>query len=101
MEQAASLPGLHGAYFAGSANELPDDALLPPTSDLDINLVLTDPDSPSKRGKLIYRGVLLDIVHISPDRLRSAEAVLSDYHLAGGVRTQGMILAGGSGHSVV
>lgn len=92
MEEAHRIPGLHGAYIAGSANWLPDDAPLPATSDLDINLVLTDPDPPNKREKFICRDVLLEVTYLSINQLRSSDMVLSHYHLAGGFRTPSVIL---------
>src|SRR5919197_4968202 len=92
IEEASRLPGFHGAYFAGSANGLPDDAVLPPTSDLDLNVVFTGRAGPSKRGKVIYRGVLLDVTVLSVDQIGSPEIVLGHYHLAGGFRTPNIIL---------
>ncbi len=91
-EEANAVPGFHGAYFAGSANWLPDDVSLPATSDLDINMVVTGSNAPNKRGKFIYRGVLLEVTYLSLDQLRSPELVLSHYHLAGGFRTPSVIL---------
>lgn len=92
MEEAGRVPGLVGAYFAGSANWLPADAPLPATSDLDVNLVLTGPHPPDKRGKFVYRGVLLEVTYLSIEQLRSPDLVLSHYHLAGGFRTPSIIL---------
>ncbi|MDQ3327443.1 MAG: hypothetical protein M3506_02820 [Chloroflexota bacterium] len=91
-EEAESLPHLHGAYFAGSTTWLPDHAVLPPTSDLDINLVLADSSTLGKRGKFIYKDVLMELTYLSVDQVRSPEIVLSDYHLAGGFRTHNIIL---------
>ena len=39
IEEAGNVPGFVGAYFAGSSSWLPDDVVLPPTSDLDLNVV--------------------------------------------------------------
>jgi len=85
-------PGFLGAYFAGSANALADDARFPATSDLDVNLVLEAPGTEMKLGKFVYRGVLLEVSYIAHDALRSPEAVLGSYHLAGGFRTRSIIL---------
>ena len=52
IEEASGIPGFCGAYTAGSTNWLPDDADLTTTSDLDIMVVLTDPNQGSRRGKL-------------------------------------------------
>src|SRR5262245_58600742 len=85
--EGTRLPGFCGAYFAGSANWLPDDAVLPITSDLDIMVVLKDANPPIKIGKMIYGGALLEVSYISLDRLRSPGQVLADYHLAGAFQT--------------
>jgi hypothetical protein len=89
--EARKTPGFHGAYFAGSANWLADDAGFPATSDLDVNLVLEGPLPPLKLGKFVYRGVLLEVSYLPRDALRSPEAVLGNYHLAGGLRTKSII----------
>ncbi|MCL4543350.1 MAG: hypothetical protein M1118_01930 [Chloroflexi bacterium] len=92
IEKASNVPGFHGAYFAGSTNWLPDDARFPATSDLDVNLVLEAPGTEMKLGKFVYRGALLEVSYIPHDALRSPEAVLGNYHLAGGFRTRSIIL---------
>src|SRR6185312_14814005 len=88
---ATKTPGFQGAYFAGSANWLGDDAGFPATSDLDVYLVVDGPLPPLKLGKFIYRGVLLEVTYLPRDALRSPEAVLGSYHLAGGFRTRSII----------
>ena len=90
--EAGRVPGVHGAYIAGSVNWLPDDAPLPATSDLDINLVLTGPLPPRTRGKFVYRDLLLEVTYLSVDDVRTPEMVLSHYHLAGGLRTPSILL---------
>lgn len=92
MEEAPRTPDLHGAYVAGSATWLPDDAPFPATSDLDITLVLTRPAPPDTRQKFVYREVLLEVTYQSLDQVRSPEQVLSHYHLAGGFRTPNILL---------
>jgi hypothetical protein len=91
IEQAAGLPGFHGAYFAGSVNRLPPDAVLPATSDLDINVVFTGPSSSLQRGKVVYGGVLLDLTPLPLQQLQSPDQILGDYHLAGGLATPSII----------
>lgn len=59
ISEARHIPGFHGGYFAGSANWLLDTAILPATSDLDINVVLSGPNERHARGKFVYRDVLL------------------------------------------
>jgi hypothetical protein len=89
--EGSQTPGFQGAYFAGSANWLADDAGFPATSDLDINLVVDGPLPPLKLGKFAYRGVLLEVTYLPREALRSPEAVLGRYHLAGGFRTRSII----------
>jgi hypothetical protein len=92
VEEASRLPGFHGAYFAGSTAWLPDDALHSATSDLDLNVVFTAPPEPSRRGKLLYHGLLLDVTPLALELVRTPEAALGHYHLAGGFRRRGIIL---------
>lgn len=90
-EGARRTPDLYGAYLAGSVSWLPDDASLPGTSDLDVNLVVAGSDASNQGGKLVYRGLLLDVTYLLLDQLQSPESVLRHYHLAGGFRTPSVI----------
>jgi hypothetical protein len=90
-EKASSTAGFSGAFYAGSTNWLPDDAILPATSDLDLWVVLADPNAPEKLGKFTYRDVLLEVSYVARDQLESPEAILGDYHMAGSFRTPGII----------
>ncbi len=92
MEEASKTPGFYGAFYHGSINWLPDDAPLPATSDVDIMIVLTDPNPPDKPGKFIYRDVMLEASYLSKEQLQSPDRILSDYHMAGSFRTPGIIL---------
>ncbi|PZS01502.1 MAG: hypothetical protein DLM70_11755 [Chloroflexi bacterium] len=60
------MPRLHGAYLVGSVNWLCDGAPFPATSDLDVNLVLTGPDSPPNREKFVYSRCLKVLHHDAP-----------------------------------
>jgi len=91
LEQTSDLPGFVGAYLAGSVNWLPDEAPLPVTSDVDLMVVLADPDPPGKPGKFIYRGVMLEVTYLSADRMGSSEQILADYHLASSFSRPGII----------
>lgn len=97
FEDVANLPGFLGAYFAGSTGWLPEDAILPSTSDLDINVVFTHQEASVQRGKVLYRGVLLDVTPLPMDPLQSPGQVLGHYHLAGGFRAPS-IISDASGH---
>ena len=90
--EVAAMPGFVGAYLAGSVLDLPDDSPLPETSDLDVNVVVEEGIEPRERVKLLYGGVLLEVSHHSAGLYRSPEAVLADYHLAGGFRVSSVIL---------
>src|SRR3954464_9263740 len=89
--EASELPGFHGAYVAGSANWLPDDAILPETSDLDVNVVFDTPDALAERRKILEQGVLLEVSTLPLDLLRSPEQVLSNFALAGGFRVPSIL----------
>ncbi len=92
IEEASGIPGFCGAYTAGSTNWLPDGADLMTTSDVDVVVVLTDPNQASRRGKFRYREVLLEASYLRDDQLRSPDLILSDYHLAPSFRTTNIIL---------
>jgi hypothetical protein len=92
IEEASKAPGFYGAFYAGSMNWLPDDAVFPATSDLDIWVVLADPNPPDKLGKFIYRDVMLEVSYLPSKQLQSPDLILSDYHLAGSFRIPNIIL---------
>ena len=54
-QEGSKLPGLKGAYLAGSVTTLADKAHLPETSDVDVTIVMEDPPA-RKPGKFRYRG---------------------------------------------
>lgn len=89
---ATTTPGLHGAFFHGSINELPDDAFLASSSDIDLILVLNGPLPATKLGKIIHQDVMLDVTYLAREELQSAELVLGQYHLAGSFRSPGIIM---------
>ena len=91
IEEASRAPGFNGAFYAGSTNWFPDDAVLPATSDVDVWVVLADPDPPEKPGKFMYRDVILEVSYLVDDQPGSPEEVLGDYHMAGAFRTPGII----------
>lgn len=88
---ARPAPGYRGAYFSGSTVGRPDDAELPPSSDVDVVVVTEEDDPPAKPGKLRHEGVLLEITYVPWAELRDPEAVLSSYHLAGSFRRDTVI----------
>ena len=92
VEHARALTGFRGAFTHGSINGLPGDALLPETSDVDVVVVLADPEPPPKPGKLVHRDVLLDVSYLPEHRLSSAEQVLAQYELARSLATPSLLL---------
>ena len=92
IEEARTAPGFCGAFYHGSTTWLPDAAVLPATSDVDVVIVHADPNPPNKLGKFIYRDVLLDVSYLPSDQLQSPDLVLGQSHLAGSFRTTSIIL---------
>jgi hypothetical protein len=88
--EASATPGFRGALFHGSCVELPDHAVLPAASDIDV-LVVVDGAAPVKRGKLRHRGVILDVAELAIDDIASPERILGQSHLAGSFRAPGVI----------
>ncbi len=89
--EASGIPGFAGAFFHGSINWLPDDALLPATSDLDVMVVLDDPAVWAKPGKFIYRNVMLEVSPLASERVQTPEQVLGQYNLAGSFHTASVV----------
>jgi hypothetical protein len=92
IEKGSEIPGFCGAFYHGSINWLPDDAILTETSDVDVMVVLDDPNLPDKLGKFVYRNVILEVSYWPRDRLRSPELVLGQYSIAGSFSTPSIIL---------
>ncbi|WP_326656942.1 hypothetical protein [Streptomyces sp. NBC_00385] len=88
---ARPAPGYRGAYFSGSTVGRPDDAELPPSSDVDVVVVTEEDEPPAKPGKLRYEGALLEISYVPWAELGDPAAVLASYHLAGSFRTDTVI----------
>jgi hypothetical protein len=97
IEEGAQLPGFDGAFFHGSITWLPDDAVLPESSDLDIMAVFSAEAPKEKIGKIRYRNVLLEVSSISREEVETANQILGHYHLAGSFRKP-TIIADPSGH---
>jgi hypothetical protein len=92
IDEASSVPGFYGAYYAGSTTWLADNVVLPATSDLDIMVVLDDPTPKDKIGKFIYQNVLLEVTYLPREQVQSPDVVLGHYHLAGSFRRPNVIL---------
>ncbi len=77
-ETGSALPGFRGAYLAGSINEMGKDDSFPSFKDVDIYVVVEDPNRIAvPQEKFLYEGFLLEIVCKSLEEHRSSEAILS------------------------
>ncbi len=92
IDQASNVPGFCGSFYHGSTTWLPNDADLPPTSDVDVMVVLAGHSPAGKPGKFIYRDVVIDLSYLASDQLQSPDQVLGAYEIAGSFRTPSIIL---------
>lgn len=90
-ENGPEIPGIEGAFIHGSGAALPDDADLPPASDLDLMVVIDGPVPAVKLGKFRYRDLLLEVSYLASGDIASANQVLGQYHLAGSFRHDGIL----------
>lgn len=79
---ASNIPGSQGALLHGSILRIADGDTVDPSSDIDILVVIDEPDPGLKVGKFVYRDALLDVTQVPIEMLDSAEKVLGNYHLA-------------------
>ncbi|MCC6792795.1 MAG: hypothetical protein IT336_13975 [Thermomicrobiales bacterium] len=92
LDYVAGMPGFVGAFVHGSANWMADDDRLPPTSDLDVMVVFDGATPAQKPGKLVERGVMLEVSYLSGDQLGSPDAILGQSDLAGSLHVPSVIL---------
>ena len=90
-ENGPEIPGIEGAFIHGSGASLPDDADLPPISDLDLMVVIDGPIPAVKLGKFRYRDLLLEVSYLASGDVASANQVLGQYHMAGSFRYDGIL----------
>ena len=88
--------GVRAACYAGSSLELGDSAELPAESDLDIIVVVDAPALP-KIGKLMHRGVRLDISFLDRHELADPDTVARIHYLAPSFRSERSIIVDGDG----
>src|SRR5689334_15886485 len=63
-ECGSQLPGFKGAHLSGSMNQLPRDAVLPDSADIDV-YYLVDDVTPFRQDKFLFRGAFLETVPMS------------------------------------
>ena len=91
LEEVTGEEGFRGAFYHGSTGWLPDDAVLPATSDVDVMVVFDDVELRTKPGKFRHEGVLLEVSYMPGERLGSPEMVLGRPELAGSFRGPSVI----------
>ncbi len=89
-ERARRDPGIRGAFFSGSTVGLPDEAVLPASSDVDVLLVRNDPGA--KLGKFRHHGVLVEVSAVTWDELGGPADVLGSWVFAPCFRTDTVIV---------
>ncbi len=89
-KEAPCIQGFMGAFFHGAVNWLVDEDILPPASDVDVMIVVTEPP-PHPLGKFRYGPLLLEVSYLSIEELRSTEQVLGSFYLAGSFHRPGII----------
>lgn len=91
-DETARVPGFCAAYTAGSTNWMPDDAVLPVGSDVDVMVVVDGGDLAGTRRKVVRDGALVEVSYLARALFDSPERVLSDYHLAPSLATAQVVL---------
>lgn len=77
-ENAGQLPGFCGAYLAGTLSHLHQDASFPNYKDVDVNVIVKDPDQlPVRKAQQLYKGLVVDSEFQAFEEYRSPQAVLS------------------------
>jgi hypothetical protein len=82
------------AFLTGSSTVLPLDGPLPAASDVDV-VVVVDGPAPPKLGKVLWRGVLLDVSFVSAHDIATPASV--SFHLAPSFAS-GQFIADPTGH---
>lgn len=88
--------GARAACYAGSSLDLGDGAELPAESDLDIIIVVDGP-APTKIGKVLHRGVRLDVSFLDRRELADYDAVARIHYLAPSFRSERSIIVDADG----
>ncbi|MEU4716818.1 hypothetical protein AB0F73_24645 [Micromonospora purpureochromogenes] len=88
-ERMGADAGVRGAFFSGSTVGLPDGAVLPASSDVDVLLVVDEPAG--KLGKFRHRGVLLEVTAVTWAELGGPRDVLGSWVFGPCFRTDTVI----------
>ena len=88
--------GARAAFYTGSSLDLPDSAELSAASDLDI-VVVVDGAAPAKIGKLLHRGVRLDVSFLDRRELANPDLVARIHYLAPSFRSERAIIVDADG----
>ena len=83
MRHVGQAAWFRGAFFCSSTTSLPDDAELPAGSDVDVMVVTAQDEAPSKIGKFVEQGALIEVTYVPWRLLSSPEQVLASYIYAG------------------
>ncbi|MGW4652174.1 hypothetical protein [Kitasatospora sp. NPDC004289] len=84
--EGRSRSGYLGAYLTGSTTALPAGAELPQGPGLDVVLVTAEEGEGPRHDRVEHQGVPLEVTYLPRERIDSAERVLTDHHLAPGLR---------------
>ena len=86
IEDGIKSPDFFSAYLVGSITHLPDNFDSPTSSDVDIAVVLAQPNPENNPTKFLYRDVLIEVNYPPWSDINSPEIVLDEYRRAGGFR---------------
>ncbi len=81
-DEVSQLPGFCGAFMAGSTNFLADDDPMPPTSDVDVKIVLDVPELPTSYVKAEYADLVVESSYLLRSEIDSPDKVLTIYFLS-------------------
>ena len=86
IEDGSKSPYFLGAYLVRSITHLPDNFYSTTSFDVDISVVLAQPNPENKPTKFLYRDVLIEVNYPPWSDINSPEVVLGEYRRAGGFR---------------
>lgn len=81
--EASRLPGFVGAYLTGSTKWKQPDEPHPPSSDVDVRVVVDPPGTPARIEKQRHGDILLEASVVTRESLGSAEQLVQDPFLGG------------------